>query len=974
MIALRNRSLGRSLLAWCLCALTLFPAGCTRRFFRNGADREVDQLLKQKDQYPDWKIDQFHVYPDPRARFADWTNPDRPPKPPDDPAAYDLAPNPQKAKLVGIKYIEGDNYLDLMLHWDQENRARKAAEAAQAPPRDPTEYEKMAGEDRTPDQIRRDIDARIEEELVRGLAVAPPPGQPVPPSPHPFLLTLEQTVELGFINSREFQTVREELYLSALPVTVERFSFAAQPFLFGDIIRQRKGGTSTAAGPRNGWVADTSAGVTKLFPTGALLLMNLANQTVYNLGSGLSTSSVSTVSLDLVQPLLAGGGWAVALEPLTQAERNLLYAIRDYMRLRQQYFVFFAAGQPTFIPGVQPGVPAISPTTVTQPNPFTPLAAPLAVVNANPAQPAQVVPGQGGRLLPVSGFGPTPQGYLATVGERAQLVNAYKNIANLERFLRLFRVYQEGGIVNAVQVGQIEQQLLRSFENVLNNQVSYRVSLDQLKQQLGLPMSVVIDLDDAPLRPMIDLTQNFEDVTRDFEDATTRSLSFGRMAEAAELRARFRRMFESSNVVRGTRFVQQFPAQWSAWEKLGEGVGGQPGPLDRRLDELRAERDKLRQKAPPTTPLLDDPDVVRLSALDFDIELGRFERSLRIYERQPWKNIVNPLDKLALQNQLFRNVQRSFLNILEQAFSERLDRIRKSWPDLPPVCVDGVDVLRAPEEQALEVTQRAALANRLDLMNVRGQLVDAWRKIKVTANSLLGFFNIDYHIDASSPLGHARPFDIGGSNTRHQLIFNWELPLVRIVQRNNYRSTLINYQQERRQLMSQEDTVVFNVRLELRNLRAAAQNYEQIQKRQIELAYLQVDQALQAFSQPQAPPGPAAVPNLVGPTAPPPQVGDPAALTTQLLNTQNSLLQAQNDLYSTWIGFLTTRMNYFRDLGIMPLDSRGVWIDDVARCGCTDASLAPDRNPGAERSGRPAELPAPRSLAAPEAAPLDPRR
>jgi hypothetical protein len=953
-----------------ICALTLLPAGCTRRYFRNATDREVEALLKQKDKYEEWKIDQFHVYPDPRARFADWTNPDRPPKPPDDPASYDLAPNPQKGKLVGIKYIEGDNYLDLMARWDMENRTRKIQEAAKEPARDPCETERMVGEDKTPAELAVEIDAKIEAELTQGLMKPPPPGQQQPPPMHPFLLTLEQVVELGFFNSREFQTEREELYLSALPVTLERFSFAAQPFLFGNIIRQRQGGTSTDPGPTNGWMANTSAGLTKLFPTGALLLLNFANTTVYNLGSGLSTTSVSTVSADVVQPLLAGGGWAVALEPLTQAERNLLYGIRDYMRLRQEYFVFFAAGQPTFIPGVQPGVPAISNATTTQPAPFTPSALIPATV-ANNAAVVQVPPGTGGRLFPLGINSVTPQGYLSTIGERGNLVNAYKNIANLERFLRLFRVYLEGGIVNAVQVGQIEQQLLQSVENVLSSQVSYRVSLDQLKQQVGLPMSVVIDLDDEPLRPMINIARRFEDVTRDFEDATNISLSYGRMAEAGDLRARLKRLMQTANIIRNTRFAEEFPTRWQSWEKLAEGMVGQPGPFERRLESLRAERDKLRQKVSPTAPL-SDPDVVRMTQLDVEIELARFERALRIYERQPWKNVKNPADQVAMANQLFRGVQRGFLNLLEEPFTERLNGIRNGWPDLPPVCVEGVDLMRAPEDQCLEIVQRVSLQTRLDLMNVRGQLVDAWRKIRVTANSLLGVLNVDYHLDASSPLGHARPFDVGGSATNHQLIFNWQLPLVRIVQRNNYRGSLINYQQMRRSLMNQEDTVVFNVRLELRQLRQTAQNYEQVQKRQIELAYLQVDQALQAFSQPQAPPGPAAVPNLVGPTAPPPQVGDPAALTNQLLTTQNSLLRAQNDLYSVWIGFLTTRMNFYRDMGIMPLDSRGVWIDDVARCGCTDAPLAPN-NPGPDAQP-PAGLPGPRSLPPPEASAVEPGR
>ena len=47
----------------------LASEGCTRQFFRKAADREVDQVLAEKDKYPAWKIEQFHVHPDPRARF-----------------------------------------------------------------------------------------------------------------------------------------------------------------------------------------------------------------------------------------------------------------------------------------------------------------------------------------------------------------------------------------------------------------------------------------------------------------------------------------------------------------------------------------------------------------------------------------------------------------------------------------------------------------------------------------------------------------------------------------------------------------------------------------------------------------------------------------------------------------------------------------------------------------------------------------
>src|SRR5262249_23787034 len=156
--------------------------------------------------------------------------------------------------------------------------------------------------------------------------------------------------------------------------------------------------------------------------TGALLLLSFANQTVYNLGNTPSTT-VSTLSLDVIQPFLRGGGWAVTLEPLTQAERNLLYAIRDFAKFRQEFFVFIASGQPTFIPGVQAGVQALSPGTVPSPGTFIPGAAPLPTLFATPPLPigVQVPPGLANRLVPINPLGSTPQGFLSTMGEQATL-------------------------------------------------------------------------------------------------------------------------------------------------------------------------------------------------------------------------------------------------------------------------------------------------------------------------------------------------------------------------------------------------------------------------------------------------------------------------------------------------------------------------------------------------------------------------
>src|SRR5262249_41432478 len=113
-----------------------------------------------------------------------------------------------------------------------------------------------------------------------------------------------------------------------------------------------------------------------------------------------------------------------------------------------------------------------------------------------------------------------------------------------------------------------------------------------------------------------------------------------------------------------------------------------------------------------------------------------------------------------------------------------------------------------------------------------------------------------------------------------------------------------------------EDTILNDVRSEIRQLRVFAENYR-IQQEQVLLAYNQVESSLENFNQP-------AVPGQQS------SAGDAAALTNQLLSAQRSLNGAQSQLYSVWIGYINLRMQLYRDLELLPLDARGVWIDEHA--------------------------------------------
>src|SRR6202034_905464 len=75
--------------------------------------------------------------------------------------------------------------------------------------------------------------------------------------------------------------------------------------------------------------------------------------TVFDFLNPKNTFSATSVNFNAVQPLLQGAGQAVALESLTQAERNLLYEIRTFARFRKQLYVEIASNSGGSISGSQ---------------------------------------------------------------------------------------------------------------------------------------------------------------------------------------------------------------------------------------------------------------------------------------------------------------------------------------------------------------------------------------------------------------------------------------------------------------------------------------------------------------------------------------------------------------------------------------------------------------------------------------------
>jgi hypothetical protein len=1013
-------------------ARCLFPAilaatslvigpGCSRKFFRERADCDVEGVITQKNRFPAWAVKNWHVYPDPRARFADPFNPDRPPYPPDDYAARVTSPHPQHPhKKSGVGRVDGEGYLHLLEQWDLENRAQEPARGAPPeppmmplPPRKepssesppsaplsvgptaPTRTAPIVGEwvsakprldlptvdpatitpritevrdpslpviavskpgeppvpagavpDTppvvlpelpvvSPQDQKHQVPKPIDPKLPPPRPIDPKPGDPkAPQDPGPvtlygdgqsaeylralysnqqgYRIKADQAVELGLINSREFQDRREDLYLAALPVTLERFNFASQAFFTEQVARRSFGSQVTGAGEF--WDANTNLGYSKRLPTGAALLVQLANQVIIDLGSKKPTIAVSELSLSAIQPFLRGGGLAVNLEDLTAAERNMVYAMRSYARFRKLFYVATIGG-PTGGLGLTN-------------NPYG-----LQGLSVNLGR------GIGGNLTaPVVG-------YLPLLQQTALIANQQKNVSALERLLRLYQAFREGGQQSDLQVGQVEIQLLTSRGGLLGQGGGggggggggirgYLDSLDNFKLQLGLPLTVGLDLDSAPLNPIRRQLSRFEDVYADLARLEEEARKYNPDDPANQFRARWLRLLTESDLMKGTTFSKTIGPRWDIWAKLSE------DQLTARTTSLRKERNELldrradRQKKGEPEP---EAEIRKLVELQADLDLVVLERAVRVYEAQPWAKEKGPL-RSAIQAGAFRDAFNAFYQVSLEGRNERLAITRTQWPFLPPLPVNGTDVLASPLDEAYTAGIQAALSDRLDLMNARGQVVDAYRQIAVQANSLQGVFNVQYDLNAASPAGGSHPFGFTGELTRHRLIFNAELPLIRRAERNNYRAALISYQRQRRTLMAFEDNIANDVRNDIRELRTLAELYR-IQQRVVELGYSQVDNAQAVLLAPPVP--------VTGPGAGASDAGSAAALTQQVLQAQSSLVQAQNTLFQIWVSYLTARMNLYLDLELLQLDDRGVWNDEQITGNDNAARpVPPERKPG----------------------------
>ncbi len=152
---------------------------------------------------------------------------------------------------------------------------------------------------------------------------------------------VQELQDLGFLdclriaaeNNRSYQDSRERLYLTALDLTLERWRFGNRYTATGDATLTGDGGGADQAG------AGGDLTLARVLGSGATIAADIGASLFRLVSTGDGWDALSSLGLSITQPLLRGAGREIVLEPLTQAERNLVYEVRGYERFRRTFAV-----------------------------------------------------------------------------------------------------------------------------------------------------------------------------------------------------------------------------------------------------------------------------------------------------------------------------------------------------------------------------------------------------------------------------------------------------------------------------------------------------------------------------------------------------------------------------------------------------------------------------------------------------------
>ncbi len=890
-----------------LCVVLVFLGfGCSRQHYRLKADKEAYGLLSCETNDPRWKVDDYRIGVDCRSRMFDGHDPDCEPMPADDPTAHRMmhaVDGKKGAKNWGkcgcARCIENPRWRQFLLY---------------------------------------DKDGAV-------------------------VLSKNTAMELALLHSPEYQAAKENLYLSALRVSQERFRFDVQFFGTDSMYYTASGKLRSPEGTF--LTNDVEAHATKLFASGGELLVGMANSITWSFAGPDDWHSESLINFNFVQPLLRGAGRRIVLERLTQSERNFLASVRRMAFYQQGFYT-------------------------------------------------RVVGGGSDQALPLSwgedmvGVGNTTvsnNGFLGLLADQIRIQNQRQNIVNIEENLKQMEEFFKASKFNdRLQVEQMNQRRLTSQSTLVREKASYQNNTETFLRSIGLPPDLHVKVTDPVVESfelmspsLLRLQENvgvFLNVVRKEDEALPEDLRtrLNDLVQWGENElAKIAYDLEQLDKKTPDRLAGFRALKLWADKEIRNGERLDPSIYDsnlylQRIATLKEEEDTNRLRAALTLLRLfvnNDESAIRtmfekrifgkdvedamilLELTDLGVKttdesvvelppdapkeaekakedliesrerLQVLQEQLKTEEEISRADELTPKAPIREQTTLRINAddsteQKKAASVLAESnrkMNERLAELLlkpdgyRTW--LSRILnafgneLMGLSILQTrirldsftltPTEITPENAFGIAAECRLDWMNQRASLVDQWRQLEITANQLRG----DLKLTVNGELGTVdkRGVRFDGDNGTVKMGLQWDTPLTRHAEMLAYRRSQIAYQRARRNYYVYVDAVNAKLRQILRDIETSQIDFE-IQRNSILVNTSQVNLSQLKLIKP-------------------PKRGerfDPT-LARDLADGLQNLLTSQNQFLGIWIDNQTLRMQLDLLMGTMQLDERGNWID-----------------------------------------------
>ena len=311
---------------------------------------------------------------------------------------------------------------------------------------------------------------------------------------------------------------------------------------------------------------------------------------------------------------------------------------------------------------------------------------------------------------------------------------------------------------------------------------------------------------------------------------------------------------------------------------LRRNAGPQGAKEEAELDALERRIDALQE---------DLRTAIRGNAVDgIDRAVAQAPELLREAERLT-RFAPEQLSAAAVGEQMTPLLQRLF---------QAADRMTESGGALPQV------------EISVDDAMLTAVTRRYELANAREQLADAWRQIKLRGDDLRSGLTWRFRHSLRTPRDLNRPFSFSFNDSDTSVALSFDAPLNRLAERNAFRQSLIDYNQQLRSLIGLEDQIKLAVRNDLRNLELARNQYR-----------IAVDSAALASER-------------VNSTRLQLDLGRGTA--RDFLEAQQAYTASLSAVASEHIGYLVDRLALFLDLEQLEVDELGFWdslYDETAK-------------------------------------------